>query len=243
MRSVYVPTTHNVLLFDENKQIQANAYVGTNTTQLQLAYNPLKHFAFSVNTASGSGLSIYEGSVGFFEYSKKNAVWRYEVLTGGGVTNNFSQVNNAWVSVFKKTKSNYETISKYSKFYIQPSIGFFGKIAMYKLNYSLSFTGKVSYINFNTFVYREINKDATANSSNTVYFVNREYKDCEMFLFEPCFTNKVGMRNVYAVIQAQVMMPYSEEIDIRYTKFSPVFLLSFGIQYNFVFKNKKATKT
>jgi hypothetical protein len=61
-----------------------------------------------------------------------------------------------------------------------------------------------------------------------------------MFLAEPCFTNKVGRNNFYGIFQALLIVPYSSQIDIRYTKFSPVFLLSLGIQYNLVFKKHAA---
>jgi hypothetical protein len=242
VRSVYVPLAQNVLLFDEKKQIQLDGYIGSNTTQLQMAYNPIKHVSVSLNTSYGAGLTMYEGALGFYGSFKKSNHWRYEILGGGGFTNNFSQVDNAWFSIFKKNNYNYETIALYNKYYIQPAIGFFGKIEMYKLTYSLSLSCKTSLIDFKKYIYREIDEDATAQSSSTVYAINREYYHRNLFLFEPCLTNKVGLKNVSAVIQAQVMMPYSTEIDIRNTKFSPVFLFSLGLQYNFVFKNKNQVK-
>lgn len=39
IRSVYVPTSQDVLLFDDKKQVQANAYVGSSQVELQLACN------------------------------------------------------------------------------------------------------------------------------------------------------------------------------------------------------------
>jgi hypothetical protein len=73
-----------------------------------------------------------------------------------------------------------------------------------------------------------------------VYILNKEYYDKNLFLLEPCISNKVGIRNFYAVIQGQFMIPYSSQIDVSYTKFSPVAILSLGLQYNFVFKKQKA---
>lgn len=69
-----------------------------------------------------------------------------------------------------------------------------------------------------------------------MYLVNKEYRNKPLFLFEPCLTNKVRLKNISAVLQVMAMMPYSAQIDIRHTKFSPVFLFSLGLQYNFVVK-------
>src|ERR1700741_1687018 len=153
VRSVFVPTSQNIMLFDDNKQIQANAYVGTNTTHFQLAHNPVDHFVFGLSTNYGAGLSIYEGYLGWYGYSKKNAQWRCEVLGGGGYTSNYSQVDNAWISLFKKGNTSYVTNSVYNKAFIQPAVGFFGKIDMYKLSYSFSFSCKASYIDFKKYIY------------------------------------------------------------------------------------------
>lgn len=228
------------MLFDDQKQIQANAYIGTNTTQAQLAHNPINHFVVGLSTNYGTGLSIYEGYLGFYNYTKNNnAKWRYEVLGGAGVTNNFSQVDNAWITWFSNTKTNYETQSVYNKFFVQPAFGYFSKIEMYKLNYSFSLSCRASYVDFKKYVYREIDEAETNRTGVTTYLVNKEYYNRELYLFEPCITNKVGMKNIYGVIQAEVMMPYSNSIDIRDTKFSPVFLFSLGIQYNLIFKKRK----
>jgi hypothetical protein len=236
VRSVYVPASQNVMLFKENKQIQATGYAGINTFQLQLAHNPINHFAFGLNNTYGTGLSIYEGSVGLYNYSKEDAKWRYELLTGAGYTNNFSQVEHGWVAALQNKNSNFETISVYNKFFIQPGFGFFSKIRMYKLTYSFSLSSRLSYLDFKKYIYHEIDADQSRLSGQTVYVVNKEYYNKGLFLLEPCITNKVGLKNVYAVLQLLFMSPYSKEIDVRYTKFSSVFLFSLGIQYNFVFR-------
>lgn len=230
------------MLFDKKRQIQANAYVGTNTAQLQVAHNPVNHFVAGLSTNYGSGLTIYEAYAGYYNYSKTNARWRAEVLGGAGYTNNFSQVDNAWITWFKKNNSNFETISLYNKYFIQPSVGFFSKIEMYKLSYSFALSCRASYVDFKKYIYREIDEDASLANGNTIYIINKEYHNKNLYLFEPSFTNKVTLKNVSAVLQGTVMMPYSTQIDIRNTKFSPVFLFSLGIQYNFVFKNRKEAK-
>jgi hypothetical protein len=135
VRSVYVPTSQNVVLFDNKKQIQANAYLGSNHLELQVSHNPVNHFVAGVNINYGTGLSAYEGMLGFYGYSKQNAKWRGELIAGGGYNSNFFQQNNAWTSAVKKQNVNYETYSIYSKYFVQPSVGFFSKIEMYKLSY------------------------------------------------------------------------------------------------------------
>jgi hypothetical protein len=243
VRSVYVPAAQNVMLFDNRKQIQANGYLGVNTYQLQLAHNPTKHFLFGLNNSYGTGLAIYEGFIGFYNYQKKDEPkWRHEVLAGGGYTNNFSQVEHGWFAALQNRNSNFETISVYNKFFLQPSVGFFSKIKMYKLSYSFSLSTRVSYLDFKKYIYREIDADHSLFNGSTNYIVNKEYYNKNLFLFEPCITNKVGLRNLYVVLQLLTITPYSSEIDIRYTKFSPVFLFSLGIQYNLIFKKRGEQK-
>lgn len=238
VRSVYVPTSQNVFLYDSIKQLRANAYVGTTTAQLQLGVNPIQHGIVGASTNIGDGLSIIETYIGAYNYSKGNANWRYESLLGYGYTNNVSRIDNAWFSVFQKEKLNYETTAFYHKIFIQPSVGYVSRIALYKLNYSFSLSGRVSYIDFKKYFYREIDEEATATQGIPVYTVDKQFYNKTLYLFEPCITNKVGRNNLYAVLQASVMMPYSKEIDIRYTKFSPVFLFGVGIQYHISLKSK-----
>ena len=237
VRSVYVPTSQDVLLFDDKKQVQANAYVGSSQAELQLAHNPVKHLALKANVDYGAGIATYEGGLGTYGYNH-TMKWRWELQGGAGHTDNISYLSSPAVNWFKHGNYNYETIGIYNKYYVQPAFGFFSKIEMYKIDYAFMFSIRASYNDFKKFVYHEINADSTTLLNKLVYKVNREYANKSIFLFEPCITNKVGVRNIYAVLQAQVIMPYSQQIDIRYTKFSPVFIFSLGIQYNFIFKTK-----
>lgn len=242
VRSVYVPTSHNVVLFDDKKQIQANAYVGTNHLELQVAHNPVNHFVVGLNVNYGTGLSSYEGMMGLYGYSKKNANWRVEMIAGGGYNSNFFQQNNAWMAAIKKENVNYETYAIYSKYFMQPSVGFFSKIEMYNLSYSFAFSCRASYLDFKKYVYKEISRDSLSVNSLNPYIVNRDYNNKSIFILEPCFVNKVGLKNVYAVIQGQFIVPLASDIDLHYANFSPVFLMSFGLQYNFIFKKQKQKK-
>lgn len=242
VRSVYVPTSQNVVLFDDKKQIQANAYVGGNHIELQVSHNPTHHLVAGLNVNYGSGLSTYEGLLGYYAYSKNNAHWRAEALIGGGYNTNFSQQNNAWMANVKKENVNYETYSIYSKYFIQPSVGYFSKIEMYKLSYSFAFSCRASYLDFKKYVYTEIDRDSLLVNSPNPYIVNRNYSNKGIAILEPCFINKIGLRNVSAVIQGSFIVPMASDIDLHYANFSPVFLMSFGLQYNFVFKKQKEKK-
>ena len=239
VRSVYVPTIGNEHLFDEKKQIQAKAFVGTNHAEVLVGANPIKHFSIGANISAGKGLTIYEGLIGTYGYSKDNAKWRYELLGGVNSTRNFLKQNSAWFAVFQEDKSNYITEALYNKYFFQLSSGYFSKMEIYKINYSFSISCRTSYIDFKKYIYKELNADSTLLMNSPVYIVNKEFHNKNLFLLEPCITNKVGISNVSAILQGQFMIPYSTEIDIRHTKFSPVFIFSIGFQYTFVFKKQK----
>lgn len=243
IRSVYVPTSQNVVLLDDKKQIQANAYIGGNHLELQMAHNPINHFVTGIHINYGTGLASYEGMLGLYGYSKNNATWRTEIIAGGGYNSNFFQQNNAWLAAVKKENINYETYSIYNKYFIQPSIGFFSKIEMYKVNYSFAFSCRATYLDFKRYSYKEIDRDSLLLKSPNPYIVNRDYSNKGIFILEPCFINKVGVKNISAVIQGQFIVPVSSEIDLHYANFSPVFLMSFGLQYNFVFRKQKVIKS
>lgn len=242
VRSVYVPTSQNVVLMNDKKQIQANAYIGGNHLELQVAHNPVNHLVTGMHVNYGTGLVAYEGLIGMYGYSKNNATWRAELVGGGGYNSNFFQQNNSWMAAVKKENVNYETYSIYNKYFVQPSIGFFSKIEMYKISYSFAFSCRASYLDFKKYVYKEIDRDSLAVNSLNPYIVNRDYTNKSIFILEPCFVNKVGLKNISAVIQGQFIVPMASDIDLHDANFSPVFLMSFGLQYNFVFKRQKEKK-
>lgn len=239
IRSVYVPTVGNEHLYNEKKQIQAKGYVGTTHAEVLVGGNPINHLAVGGNLSFGKGLAIYEGHIGTYGYSKDNAKLRYEIFGGVNSTRNFLKQSSVWLNVFKEEKSNYVTESLYNKYFFQLSFGYFSKMEIYKINYSFSISCRTSYIDFKKYIYKELNADSTLLMNSPVYIVNKEFHNKDLFLLEPCITNKVGIRNVSAIIQGQFMIPYSTEIDIRHTKFSPVFIFSIGLQYTFVFKKQK----
>ena len=74
VRSVYVPTVGNEHLYNEKKQIQAKGYIGTTHAEVLVGGNPVKHLALGANGSVGKGLAIYEGHIGYYSYSKNDAV-------------------------------------------------------------------------------------------------------------------------------------------------------------------------
>lgn len=234
IRSVYVPLTQNAPLFDSNKQVKASGFLGTNHVELQIAHNPAEHFAFVANVDFGSGISVYNGALGIYGHCN-DMTWRYELFGGYGYNTNVSYNNGNILSPSQKI--SYDVNGQYQQFYLQPSLGFFSRIHMYRISYSFSLSTRISYLYFADYLFRE--KDlALSTAALPVYKTNKEYNDKGVYAFEPCLSNKVGIKNVYAILQVQSISPFSQAIDVSNTKFSPAVFFSFGIQYVFTFKVK-----
>lgn len=233
VRSVYIPVSQNVPLFDSTRTLNSSAYISTNHIELQAACNPKDHLALAGNINFGAGIAIYDFAAGLYSYSSTTK-WRYELFGGYGYNANSSYQTNV-ISLFNNRRINYDVGALYHKFYLQPAIGFYGRIRMYKINYSFSLSTRLSYNRFKSFKYREIDVDNTIAPSQPVYNVDRTYNDVNILTIEPCITNKVGIKNLYAILQLQTITPSSKVTDLHYTRFSPGLLLSIGIQYNLKF--------
>lgn len=238
VRSVYIPLMQNTPQFSDRKALQATAYIGTNHIEMQAAHNPTKHLALCGNVSYGSGISIYDAAIGTYGYNK-NKHWRYETFAGYGYNTNIAYQVANYNTLLNKPIKNYEVRSFYDKIYLQPAVGFHDEIKMYKMDYSFILGARVSAVYFKTFIYREIDNDATNQSGQTVYIRNINYYNKWLYLLEPCLTNKFGSRGFYGILQCQFIIPYSEQIDLRYTTFSQAFILSFGLQYNLTFRQRK----
>lgn len=79
VRSVYVPTSQNVTLFDNKKQVQANAYIGANHLELQLAHNPINHLITAFHVNYGTGLSSYWSEYGIFSTLFRKGKYEYAI--------------------------------------------------------------------------------------------------------------------------------------------------------------------
>lgn len=227
-RSVYIPISHNTPLFDSNRQLKTAMYPSVNHIELQAAYNPLPHIAVAGNVNLGDGVKIFDAAIGTYTYNR-NARLRYEVFVGYGHNRN---IYERYASANSDVHS-YLAKASYNKYYLQSAFGFFESIKVYDIKYSFSLSARVSMNYFQTYSYK--NADATVIAPN---IAEKNYSNSTLYLLEPCFTHKVGYRNIYAILQVQAMMPYSQEIDIRYTKFSPVILCSGGIGYDINFRRR-----
>ncbi len=238
VRSVYIPVCQNTPFFKDDREVKVMAYAGTNHIELQGAYNPARSLAICGNVSFGSGISIYDGAIGTYGYNNSKS-WRAEFFTGYGHNSNFAFQTANYNPLFNQPLKSFEVRSLYDKFYIQPGVGYFGNIKMYKMNYSFSLSARISALHFQTYTFKEIDYEATKQSGHDVYIHNINYTNGWLNLLEPCFTNKVGIKNFNIILQGQFFIPYSEQIDVSHTVFSPGFLFAAGLQYNIVFKNRK----
>jgi hypothetical protein len=239
VRSVYVPSTQNVSLPDTLPEIKAAAYLGLNTFIAQMNHNPTSRFMYGLQLHYGAGLSTYEGQVGTYVRFKRNPAWRAEIASGAGYTNNYYLSDVTPIELVQKKNSSFETIGRYTKGFIQPAIGYFGRVSIYSLNYSFAFSTRINWLYFYDFVYREVDEDESKALNETVYVIDRVYYDSHIFTLEPCITNKVWRKNLCGVIQLLGIIPYSKDVDLRYVPFSPGFLLSVGLQYNLPLRKRK----
>lgn len=235
-RSLYLPQTQNTPLFSKERQLNCTGYIGENHVELQSAFNPVNHVAFAGNINLGCGIGSYDYAVGTYGYSE-NKRWRYELFGGYGFNTNHMSTRN-YIDPLAKDKINYTLNSIYNRSYLQPCIGYFGEIKMYKLNFSFSAASKISHLFFQRFQYNKTDVTQTTLTGAPVYLVNRDLAGKEVFLLEPCVTNKVGMKNIYGILQLQGIIYYSSQMDLRNINFSSRLLFSVGVGYNIVFKRR-----
>ncbi len=236
LRSVYIPVSQNVPLFDSARELRANLYPSANHLELQAALHPARHLSLAANINFGTGISIYDLAVG---HSMWKGRWRGECFAGFGYNTNVIYPGSNDPSIFSNRDLDYELRSLYQKYYLQPAIGFTGKMAAYKIHYSFAFSTRISALHFNEYRFRTIDRKKTIDPEHPVYIVDKQYTDKILYTLEPCITNRVARGPLYAILQAQAIMPYSSEIDVRHTKFSPGVLLSVGIGYALPLLRKK----
>ena len=236
LRSIYIPVSQNVPLFDSTKALRANLYPGANHLELQGAVHPTKHFSIAANINFGTGISIYDLALG---HSVWKGRWRWECFAGFGYNTNVIYPGSNDPSIFSSRDIDYELRSLYQKYYLQPAIGFTGSMRAYRINYSFALSTRISALHFNEYLYRTIDKVRTTNPDQPVYVIDKRYLGKMLYTLEPCITNRVARGQLYALLQAQAMIPYSEAIDVRNTKFSPGVLLSIGIGYELPLGRKK----
>lgn len=236
-RSAYIPVSQNLPQFDSSKKFQGDLYLSANHLEVQLAHNPIKHLATTVNLNFGSGIAVYDAALGWYGHSR-DARWRYMALAGIGYCSNlyFREPNAR--NMFTRLKNGYEVISLYNRYYVQPSLGLEDDFGYYDIRYGLAFSCRLSYLYFQRFTYREIDGERTIDPEHPVYVVDRSYRKEGLWTFEPALTHTVQRGPFTALLQLQAISPYSKVVDVRDTKFSPGLLLSGGFRYSFAFKKK-----
>lgn len=236
-RSAYIPVTHNLPQFDTLQQLHTAAYISANHIEVQASGNPFRHVATAVNLNFGSGIAVYDLALGWYGYSR-NCNWHYTVMAGIGYNSNlfFRDPNSrGW---FTKTRNGYDILSLYNRYYLQPSLSFEDDFGYYDIRYGFSLSVRSSYLFFQRFRYQEIDADLTTDLNNPVYVVNRSYRGKDMWIFEPALTHTVRRGPLAVIVQLQSISPYSTEIDVNNTKFSPGLLLSTGIRYTLSGKHR-----
>ncbi len=236
LRSVYIPVSQNVPLFDSLRELRMNLYPSANHIELQAALHPAPHLSMVTNINFGSGITVYDIAAG---YSGWRGRWRGECFAGFGYTENVLYPGTSDRSIFRPKDVDYEVRSLYQRYYVQPAVGFTGRMPFYHIRYSLALSARLSALHFNEYLYRTIDKANTIDPAHPVYLVDKSYRDKMLYTLEPCITNRVAYGQVYAILQAQAMVPYSADIDVRHTKFSPGVLLSVGVGYEFPLSQKK----
>jgi hypothetical protein len=238
LRSVYIPVSQNVPLFDSTRELRANLYPSANHIEFQAALHPARHLSVATNINFGSGITVYDAAMGHSIWWGR---WRAECFAGFGYTTNVIYPGSNDLSIFSPKDVDYEVRSLYQRYYLQPALGFNGKMDFYGIHYSFTLSARMSALHFNEYTYRTIDKTQTIDPKNPVYIVDNSYSDKMLYTLEPCFTNRVAYGRVYGNLQAQAMIPYSTDIDVRYTKFSPGLLLSIGVGYELSFRKKQIT--
>lgn len=230
-RSVYIPMSHNVPMFDTVRMMKAAAFTGGNHIEAQIAVTASKHIALAGNSELGAGVGLADVAVGWYGCDK-NAKWRYELFAGGGLTSNYGLIGRARSSLFSGRNLNYEVASVYTRFYIQPAIGFRKNIPYYyNLHGAMALSMRVSRLDFQHYSFREVDFNQTTSIFQPVYSYDRTYKNEWMYVFEPCLTNTVGRGPFSVIAQLEAVLPKSPTIDTDHDKFSPTLLFSIGLRY------------
>ena len=212
----YVPNVRNVPLFSEGREFQGTVYVTTGI-EAQLAYSVSDNVALMGNYArlneknSAQGFTrqnnYYEGGLGYYKNTRSR---RFEIFGGYGAGNGTGQ---GQYNFFFATFGQQELVTdyKYSRIFIQPSIGTNNR------NFNIAFTTRFSFVDFSEF---------TASTSTILATTIKPSENPHIFI-EPALTGKfhlVGNLNGVFQLGLNVAMPS----DVYFT-FVPL-QAAFGIQ-------------
>lgn len=213
---IYVPTTRNVPLFRGAGEFQGSAYLTTGV-DVQLAYALTDHLGVTGNynllsqnqelpqdTAVPNMPTSFQrknnfGEVGLGYYQSTRSK-RFEIYGGYGMGEGTSYDSYYFFAQNFGVKGIVST-GKYSRFYIQPSIGTNNK------KFNLAFTMRVSAVEFS-----EFSSDGFTGTTVT----KNPNEPIHIFL-EPSLTGKFPLAgNLYGVFQLNVNGPVPSEVYFEY---------------------------
>lgn len=199
---LYSPVGQNVPLFREKGEALISAGIGSSDTQLftllgesNYADDPYVQAAFAFDSSlavmsnyykmhdreevdaevKGHG-SQFEIAIGKF-WPIENSKWVGEVYLGAGTTSIKNQVNGDALNV------------KYLKTFVQPSIGYRGRI------FEFAFTTKIGVVNYTHFT-NQLSDQAQFTTAESFYKRNKS-----VIVFEPGFTYRIGWKNIKFQVQ------------------------------------------
>ncbi|MCW3468046.1 hypothetical protein [Chitinophaga nivalis] len=232
-RHIYVPNTVNVPLLKEKHEFKASI----SPTNLQTAFALTDNLAIMANgqyvyrfdfsdRSDEQGLfvdnqtrgGVVEGAIGFFKPfgPKKQMVFDAFAGYGMGSFKTFTIDKNDNPDA---NANDYLLKNRFSKVFIQPSIGFVHPVV------EAAFSSRFSMLNFynNTIGPKAFENDATGKSN--FQHINSQSN----FFYEPAFTFRVGYKYVKFQLQLQASIPITNS-DYREYKLNEFFQpLAFGM--------------
>jgi hypothetical protein len=196
--SYYVPNTQNVPLFKEKNEFRISATKAFVTTEVQAAYSVTHNIAVMANfmrvrdmamTDPSWGRENYiESAIGYYTPFMEKGV--FEIYGGCGFSNQYYQYS--YFSVGSLRNSSGTASFSFTKFFIQPSVGFTSGI------FDFAFSARLSNLHY----YKINSKINVGNSEYSKLDLIRQ--NTNSFVFEPAFTTLIGFKYVKIQLQSGV---------------------------------------
>ncbi len=189
--NLYVPNTINAPLFERKGDYKASIAYRASILNYQGGYAVDDNWAIVANAVSPFSLNpnkkqyFIEAGGGYFTAFGESKCgikpYRAEMLTGYGI----GIGNNGWGggSLLGLEPKHYYA-GEYSRFFLQPSLGYKGKV------FVASFSTRVSFVHFNDY-----------NHYENGILADREGDNARFSTIEPVVTVSVGFNNAKAFIQ------------------------------------------
>ncbi|NSL90054.1 hypothetical protein ECE50_024680 [Chitinophaga sp. Mgbs1] len=240
---IYVPNTVNVPLLKERNEFKASISPTNLQTAFALTDNiaimangqyvyPLVRWAEDERTSTRNNIfvddntrgGIIEGAVGFFKPLDPKKRMVFDVYAGGGAGSfrTFTRKSDRDGTV---PLENYRLKNQFSKFFIQPSIGFAHPVV------EAAFSSRFTLLNFyNPYMGPkafENNESAKADFLKT--------SGNPIFTYDPAFTFRVGYKYVKFQMQLMCSVPLNNNYDFgdyQFNDYLQPFSLTMGASVN-----------